>query len=114
MPSKVTMQTSSWPKRERTPNDLFDILPVTYHMAHQLPEFPGVARYPIDEWESAGSPTLTTKGWIKMCMRIAQKNMSELHTVFEAAQKLDPSTANDFGAPWSILPVKDCSLGKVS
>ena len=29
---------------------------------HQLAEFPGVTKYPVDGWEEAGSPMLTTKG----------------------------------------------------
>ena len=29
-------------------------------MTHQLPEFPGTAKYPVDAWEAVGSPMLTT------------------------------------------------------
>ena len=59
-------------QRELTSNDIVGIMPVTYPMTNRLPEFPCVARYPIDSWEAMGSPTLSTKGWIEMCMRIAQ------------------------------------------
>ena len=62
-------------------------------MTQLMPEFPGVAKYPIDTWEAMGAPKLTTKGWIEMCMRIAQKNMADLHTVFEVTKKLEPMTA---------------------
>ena len=75
--------------------------------AHQLQQFSGVARYPIDAWEAAGSPMLTTTGWIKMCMRIAQKNISELHVVFEASQQLDSSAASDIRVPTPPLPPGD-------
>ena len=78
-------------------------------MAHQLPEFPGVARYPVDAWEAVGSPMLTTKGWINMWKIIAQNSMADLHTVFEAARKLDPSTVSDVRCTpslpsWSSVP----------
>ena len=34
-----------------------------------------------------------------MCIRIAQEDMAELHTVFEAAKKLDPMAASDIRVP---------------
>ena len=43
-------------QKELTPDELFDVLPVAYPMTHQLPEFPGVARYPVDAWAAMGSP----------------------------------------------------------
>ena len=60
-----------------------------------MAEFPGVAKYPIDEWERANSPMLSRKGWIKLCMRIAQKTLADLHTIFDCAKKLDSTTIED-------------------
>ena len=79
-------------QKELTPNELFDILPVTYPMTHQLLEFPGIAMYPTSKWEDAGSPTMTVKGWAKLCMRVAAGNLTSLGTVFEIAKQYDPDS----------------------
>ena len=109
MLSRTTRPAFFMAPQELTANELLDILPVTYPLTHQLPEFPGVAQYPVDAWVALGSPMLTTTGWIKMCMCIAHKNMTELHTVFEAAKKLDPIAANDSRAPPPPPPLPGAS-----
>ena len=38
---------------------------------------------------------LSVTGWIKLCVRIAKKNMVDLHTVFEVAQKLNPEATKE-------------------
>ena len=58
-----------------------------------MPEFPGVAKYPIDAWEAMGEPKLTTRGWIAMCMCIAQKNMEGLQGVFDVAERIEAKQA---------------------
>ena len=62
---------------------------MSFPVTRQLMQFPGVARYPIDAWEDAGNPMLTRKGWSKLCMCIAQRNLNELHAIFEIAKKLE-------------------------
>eukprot|EP00974_Lingulodinium_polyedra_P100649 9749554-Lingulodinium_polyedra.AAC.1 len=57
-------------------------------MTHQYPEFPCIAKYPVDMWEEAGEPCVTTKSWAKLCMKVAEKNLSNLQGVFDAATKL--------------------------
>ena len=60
-----------------------------FPVTRQPMQFPGVARYPIDAWEDAGNPMLTRSGWSKLCMRIAQRDMKHLQSIFEIAQKLE-------------------------
>ena len=58
-------------------------------MAHVLnDELVGIARYPIDRWEMEGQPRITSKGWVKLAMMIASKNMVKLSSVFTCGQKL--------------------------
>ena len=73
-------------QKDLTPSELEGILPVCFPMTHQISGFPGVARYPIDEWEEAGSPMLTVTGWCVLCMKVAEKNMEDLHKVFTCAE----------------------------
>ena len=81
-------------QKELTPQELMDVLPVSFPVTHNIKEFPGVSSYPVDAWEDAGSPMLSVTGWIKLCVRIAQ-NMGDLHTIFEAAEKLDPEATKE-------------------
>ena len=76
-----------------TPGELKDLLPVSLPMTHKMPEFPGVAHYPVDEWEAAGAPMMTVTGWTQLCMRIASKHLEELGKIFDVAKKVDPTAA---------------------
>ncbi len=82
-------------QKELTPTELMDVLPISFPVTHNLPEFPGVSIYPIDAWEEAGSPMLTVVGWVKLCVRISKKNFERLESIFEAAQKVDQKVANE-------------------
>ena len=82
-------------QKELTPQELLDVLPVSFPVTHNVKEFPGVSNYPVDAWEDAGSPMLSVTGWIKLCVRIAKQNMVDLHTVFEVAQKLNPEATKE-------------------
>ena len=62
-------------------------------MTQLVPEFPGVAKYPIDAWEAMGKPKLTTSGWNAMCMCIAQKDMEGLQGVFDVAERIEATQA---------------------
>ena len=33
-----------------TPAELKDIIPMSFPMTYEIPDFPGVARYPVDRW----------------------------------------------------------------
>eukprot|EP00974_Lingulodinium_polyedra_P060849 5867212-Lingulodinium_polyedra.AAC.1 len=57
-------------------------------MTHVDPEFPCIAQYPADAWEEAGTPTMTTKGWAKVCLKVAEKDMNNLQNVFDVAESL--------------------------
>ena len=87
-----------------SPHELEGILPVSFPMTHQLAEFPGVAKYPIDEWEEAGSPMLTVTGWCVLCMKIAEKDMENLHTIFTCADKLKRKAGEELPLGASKIP----------
>ena len=48
--------------------------------------FPGIAKYPVDRWLEEGAPHLTALGWIKLCKKIAAKDMHNLESIFLAAE----------------------------
>eukprot|EP00975_Prorocentrum_lima_P056423 11829571-Prorocentrum_lima.AAC.1 len=64
------------------PEDLFGTLPVTVPMAHLYEEggnkMYGIARYPIDKWMAAVQPVITTKNWVKLCMKIVSRDLDNL------------------------------------
>eukprot|EP00974_Lingulodinium_polyedra_P067835 6567083-Lingulodinium_polyedra.AAC.1 len=57
-------------------------------MTHNYPEFPCIAKYPVDAWGEVGAPCMTTKSWAKLCMKVAEKDLSNLQNVFEVAKDL--------------------------
>ena len=75
--------------------ELLGVLPVSFPMTHNLPEFPGIAKYPIDEWEAIGAPYLSVKSWAKLAMNVAKNDMTNLKGVFDVAQKLEASQPHD-------------------
>ena len=73
-------------QKDLTPEELLDTLPMAFPMTHTIPEFPGVAQYPVDAWERNGAPRMTVKSWCKLCMKVAAKDLENLSKVFEIAQ----------------------------
>eukprot|EP00974_Lingulodinium_polyedra_P070325 6805340-Lingulodinium_polyedra.AAC.1 len=60
---------------------------MAFPMTRNYPEFPCVAKYPVDAWEEAGAPCMT-KSWAKLRMKIAEKDRTHLENVFEVAKTL--------------------------
>ena len=60
-------------QKDLTAQQLLDILPMAFPMTHTLPEFPGIAQYPIDEWEKAGPPFMRVKSWAKLAMGLDER-----------------------------------------
>ena len=75
--------------RRMTPEELKEVVPVSLPMTHVMdPDlYPGVSRFPVAEWEARGEPVITTAGWCKLAMKVANKNLKDLSSVFEVAQK---------------------------
>ena len=73
-----------------TPQELLGEIPVCFPMTYQIDTqtMPGAARYPIDEWEKAGCPSFSTVSWIKLCVKVAEGDMTNLANVFEVGAKL--------------------------
>ena len=72
-----------------TPEEIKAAIPITFPKTHVLdPDlFPGVSRFPVDEWESAGEPVMTQAMWIAFCMLIAEKD-TRLEDIFALGQQL--------------------------
>ncbi len=66
------------------------LMPMSFPMSFVLPgeQYMAIARYPIDEWVSNGEPVLTTMSWIKLCIKIAEKDNTNLHSILELGEKL--------------------------
>ena len=75
--------------RDLSPDELLESVPMAFPMTHLVDGFPGVARYPVDEWEAAGAPIMTVKSWVKLCMRVAMNDLSNLQHILDIAQKYD-------------------------
>ena len=75
--------------RDLSPSELLAAVPMSFPMTHLVDGFPGVARYPVDEWEAAGAPMMTLKSWAKLCMRVSMNDLSNLQHVLDVAKKYD-------------------------
>ena len=71
-----------------TADDLLESLPICFPMTHIVDGFPGVARYPVDEWERSGAPYFSEKSWCKLCMKIAANDLANLQSVMDVAEKV--------------------------
>jgi len=75
-----------------TPQEIYDSLPMCFPMTHVIEvngkPFRGVARYPLAEWERKGMPVMTKVCWAKFCMKVAEKDFTNLEHVFRAAEKI--------------------------
>ena len=71
------------------PDDLYSVLPMCCPMTPQIDPhvMPGIARYPIDEWEAKGEPCFSTKSWVKFCIKVAETDMANLSGIFELSMK---------------------------
>ena len=74
--------------RKLEADELLDIIPVTFPMTHLLKGCPVVARYPVDEWEAQGCPYFSQRSWCSLCMKVAQKDETNLAGIMENAKKL--------------------------
>ena len=72
---------------QMTPEELQEAIPMGFPMTRVVDGVPCVARYPIDMWELNGMPMMTTKGWAKLCMLIAQQDLKNLQNVYDTAVK---------------------------
>ena len=69
-----------------TVENLWEMIPMAFPMTNGHPEFPFIAKFPVDDWIRAGAPCLTAKGWYKLCIRICGNNLDGLRHVFEVAR----------------------------
>ena len=45
--------------------------------------FPGVGRFPVDQWKKDGQPCLDAAGWYSLCMKLAMNDLTNLQGVFD-------------------------------
>ena len=71
-----------------SPETLFEKIPIGFPMTHQVKGFPGIALYPVEEFERHGELMITEVGWCKMAMKVAENDMEHLEGVFTVAKKI--------------------------
>ncbi len=59
-----------------SPEDILAAIPITFPQTHVVGAdiFPGVSRFPVDDWEDAGEPIMTQAMWCTFAMTIAEKD----------------------------------------
>ena len=72
-----------------SPEELQALIPMDFPMRHIMEDFPMVAKYPIDAWEKMNSPYMSVRSWAKLCIRVAEKNLTSLQNIMEVARKFD-------------------------
>ena len=75
------------------PQKIYDLLPMSFPMSHNfvMPNgmvMKGIAKYPVADWQAAGEPYLTAVGWCKLCVRLTEGDLTNLHSIFESARNL--------------------------
>ena len=69
-----------------TPAEVYNLIPMSFPVTHNLPEFPFISKYPIDDWEAAGSPCFSKRSWYKLVMRICKNDMEHLGELFDTSE----------------------------
>ena len=75
-----------------SPKVILDYVPMTYPMTHvALKEMPGVAKFPIDQWERDGRPHFNDASWIALALKACAEDMTNLEDVFKVCNRLKPT-----------------------
>jgi hypothetical protein len=76
--------------KQLTPAEIKAEMPVMFPSTHifDVTCLPGVARFPVDEWEKSGEPCLTQAGWAAMAMKVASKDMRNLQAIFDVGANI--------------------------
>ncbi len=77
--------------RQLTPEELFELIPVTYPKMNAVRTpagfyLPGVSKFPVNQWIADDYPVLGTAGWCKLAMKVAGKDSAHLDEVFRAGR----------------------------
>ena len=64
-------------------DQIMDILPDSFIMWHVVPEFPGIARFPVDRWLLNDAPTFSARTWCKLVIRITEEAPDRLRELRE-------------------------------
>ena len=83
-------------------DEVEDLIPTSFGMWHFIGEFPGVARFPMDQWLMHNAPTFSAKTWCKLAIRIAQEAPYILRGLLEVAEDLERDLV-DWIPPKGIL-----------
>lgn len=92
--SQVKRQQASWIEglSQLSPEELWDIVPVSYPLAHKVLHqatgipLPGVSRFPLESWLKDGMPTLDTTAWCLLAIKVARKDPINLSNILVQAR----------------------------
>jgi hypothetical protein len=73
-----------------TPDDVYDLIPRTFPKVSPVAlagfeQFPGLGKFDLEKWVKEDQPVLTTTGWLKLALKVAQ-GAQDLTEVFETAK----------------------------
>ena len=71
-----------------TPDEVVEFIPMSFDMWHFVDEFPGVAKFPVDEWMIHDAPLFSSAVWCKLAAKIARKEPDRLKWVLEKAESI--------------------------
>ena len=72
-----------------TPEEVQDLIQMSFPRAHHVEDFPRIAKYPVVTWEMMGSPCLSVKSWCKLALKIAKHDFTKLEKAFGIAKTID-------------------------
>jgi hypothetical protein len=97
-----------------TPQDVYDLISRTYPRANPVAmagfdHFPGLGFFYLKKWEAEDQPVLTTTGWLKLALKVAENDLEHLADVFNLARdelrKYNNGEPEDVSQSSSWLPV---------
>ena len=74
-----------------TPDAVYDLIPRTYPKVNPVElagfdAFPGVGHFDLKRWGQENQPVLTTVGWLKLAIKVAENDLENLVDVFNVAR----------------------------
>ena len=97
-----------------TPEEVYDLIPRTYPRANPVAmagfdHFPGLGYFDLKKWAQENQPVLTTTGWLKLALKVAENDLEHLIDVFNVARdelrKYNNGEPEDVSQSSSWLPV---------
>lgn len=76
--------------KQLTPEEIKADMPLMFPSTHVMDPaiLPGVSKFPVDEWERSGEPSLSESGWAALAMKVASKDMTNLQAIFDVGESV--------------------------